>query len=87
MYLDSRTSIPSYQGKSLILRTPALESDGPKCMKVALSMYGKDMGSVEAFIITNGTEVKVLGEEGHKAGNNRKWFDTGFSLPSGIFEV
>ena len=56
-------------------------------MKVALSLYGKDMGSVEAFIITNGTEVKVLGEEGHKAGNNRKWFDTGFSLPSGIFEV
>ena len=87
MYLDSRTSIPSYQGKSLILRTPAFENDGPKFMKVALSLYGKDMGSVEAFIITNGTEVKVLGEEGHKAGNNRKWFDTGFSLPSGIFEV
>jgi len=85
LYLDSRTS--QYKGKSLILRTPILKSEGPKCMKVALSMYGKDMGSVEAFIVTNGTEEKVFGQEGNKNGNSRKWFDTGFSLPSGSFEV
>ena len=85
MYLDSRSS--EYEGQSLILRTPVLESDGPKCMKVALSMYGKDMGSVEVFVVSDGTEKKVFGEEGSKNGNDRKWFDNKINLPSGTYEV
>ena len=81
MYMDSRFG--EKFGKSLTLTSPLIKtSNEQKCLRMALSMFGKDMGSTVINLIkSDGSEIELFKQEGNKNGDGLHWFDVSETLP------
>ena len=77
-YIDARSD--ESRGKFATLTSPKARTDTPKCMRVAVSTEGKDMGSAEINIITSSGRTQAFKQTGNKDTPNG-WFDTYTDLP------
>eukprot|EP00111_Clytia_hemisphaerica_P003402 TCONS_00009717-protein len=82
MYMDSKSRAGT--ASSLTLTSPLIKtSNEKKCLRMALSMYGKEMGSTIINLIkSDGSVDEVYKQEGNKDGDSQHWFDVSETLPS-----
>jgi len=77
-YIDARSA--ESKGKYATLTSPKARTATPKCMRVAVSTEGNDIGSAEITIITATGRAQAFKQTGNKDTANG-WFDTYINLP------